>query len=159
VCGDRINRILLNARGHATLFDLAARATENGCFGLDLAAKEGDRRDNGLLAYTPLSSGTFGEALKVVERYFHVLNEAIDVKVEFSPREVTIDYQLSDARLTTPRQAIEFGAANLVRSLQFLTNSRLRPGEVKFRHSRNHEPQSSRGSLAVPFISAPGTIH
>ena len=102
---------------HATLLDLAARATENGCFALDLAAKEGDPRDNGLLAYTALSSGTFREALKVVERYFHVRNEAIDVKVEFSPGEVTIDYQLTDARLTTPRQAIEFGAANLVRSV------------------------------------------
>jgi AraC-like DNA-binding protein len=80
-----------------------------------------------------------GEALKVVERYFHVLNEAIDVSVEFSPREVTIDYHLSDAQRAAPRQAIEFGAANLVRSLRFLTNSRLRPGEVRFRHSRSHE--------------------
>jgi hypothetical protein len=84
-------------------------------------------------------SGTFREALKVVERYFHVLNEAIDFKVEFSSGELRIDYQLSDARRTTPRQAIEFGTANFVRSLRFLTNSRLRPGWVKFRHSRNHE--------------------
>ena len=124
---------------HAVLLDLAAKATENGCFGLELAANEGDPRDNGLLVYTALSSKTLGEALKVVERYFHVLNEAIDVNVEFSPREVTIDYQLSDARLAAPRQAIEFGAANFVRTLRFLTNSRLRPGEVRFRHSRNHE--------------------
>ena len=71
---------------HAELLDLAAKATENECFGLDLAANEGDPRDNGLLAYTALSSKTLGEALKVVERYFHVLNEAIDVSVEFSPR-------------------------------------------------------------------------
>ena len=90
---------------HAALLDLAAKATENGCFGLELAANEGDPRDNGLLVYTALSSKTLGEALKVVERYFHVLNEAIDVNVEFSPREVTIDYQLSDARLAAPRQA------------------------------------------------------
>jgi len=124
---------------HAALLDLAAKATENGCFGLDLAANEGDPRDNGLLAYAALSSKTLGEALKVVERYFHVLNEAIDVGLEFSPREVTIDYHLSDADLAAPRQATEFGAANLVRSLRFLTNSRLRPGEVKFRHARNHE--------------------
>src|SRR5215472_12427261 len=124
---------------HAALLDLAAKATENGCFGLDLAANEGDPRDNGLLAYAALSSKTLGEALKAVERYFHVLNEAIDVGMEFSPREVTIDYHLSDADLAAPRQAIEFGAANLVRSLRFLTNSRLRPGEVKFRHARNHE--------------------
>src|SRR5215469_18210763 len=56
---------------HAALLDLAAKATENGCFGLELAAKEGDPRVNGLLVYTALSSKTFGEALKVVERYFH----------------------------------------------------------------------------------------
>jgi AraC-like DNA-binding protein len=124
---------------HAALLDLAAKATENGCFGLDLAANEGDPRDNGLLAYTALSSKTLGEALKVVERYFHVLDEGIDVSVDFSPREATIDYRLSDAGLATSRQAIEFGAANLVRSLRFLTNSWLRPGEVKFRHARNHE--------------------
>src|SRR5215470_11459210 len=112
---------------HAALLDLAAKATKNGCFGLDLAANEGDPRDNGLLAYTALSSRTLGEALKVVERYFHVLNEAIDVSVVFAPHEVTIDYHLSDAQLAAPRQAIEFGAANLMRSLRFLTNSRLRP--------------------------------
>jgi hypothetical protein len=124
---------------HAALLDLAAKATENGCFGLELATNEGDPRDNGLLVYVALSSRTFGEALKVLARYFHVLNEAIDVNVEFSPREVTIDYQFSDARLAAPRQAIEFGAANFVRTLRFLTNSRLRPGEVRFRHSRSHD--------------------
>jgi AraC-like DNA-binding protein len=124
---------------HAILLDLAAKATENGCFGLELAANEGDPRDNGLLAYTALSSKTFGEALKVLERYFHVFNEAIDVSVEFLPREVTIDYHVSDARSATSRQALEFGAANFVRTLRFLTNARLRPVEVKFRHSRNHE--------------------
>jgi AraC-like DNA-binding protein len=124
---------------HAALLDLAAKATENGCFGLDLVANEIDPRDSGLLGYTALSSKTFGEALKVVERYLHVLNEAIDVSVEFSPREVTIDYHLSDARLAAPRQAVEFAAANLVRGARVLTNSRLRPGEVKFRHSRNND--------------------
>jgi AraC-like DNA-binding protein len=124
---------------HAALLDLAAKATENGCFGLDLAAHGSDPRDNGLLVYTALSGKTFGDALKVVERYLHVLNEAIDVKVEFLPREVTVDYHISEARAATSRQAIEFGAANLIRSLRFLTNSRLRPGEVRFRHARNHE--------------------
>src|SRR5215468_1227205 len=112
---------------HAALLDLAARATGSGCFGLELAANEGDPRDNGLLAYSALSSKTFGEALRVLERYFHVFNEALDVSVEFLPREVTIDYHVSDTRLATSRQALEFGAANFVRSLRFLTNSRLRP--------------------------------
>jgi AraC-like DNA-binding protein len=164
---------------HAALLDLAAKATENGCFGLDLAANQGDPRDNGLLVYTALSSKTLGEALKVLKRYFHVLNEAIDVSVEFSPHEVTINYHLSDAGLAAPRQAIEFGAANLVRSLRFLTNSRLRPVEVKFRHSRNHEIAKferffgcpvrfgtrhnsltfSRRQLALPLATADKRLH
>src|SRR5215472_19101257 len=67
---------------HAALLDLAAKATENSCFGLDLAANEGDPRDNGLLVYTALSSKTFGEALKVLQRYLHVFNEAVEVSVE-----------------------------------------------------------------------------
>jgi AraC-like DNA-binding protein len=164
---------------HAALLDLAAKATENGCFGLDLAANEIDPRDNGLLVYTALSSKTLGEALKVVERYFHVLNEAIDVSLEFSPWEVTIHYDLSNTRLGTPRQAIEFGAVNLVRSLRSLTNSRLRPGEVKFRHSRNNEIAKferffgcpvrfgtrhnsltfSRRQLALPIATADKRLH
>jgi hypothetical protein len=52
-----IKRYLLNQKAaripfhqHVTLLDLAAKVTENGCFGLDLAANEIDPRDNGLLA-------------------------------------------------------------------------------------------------------------
>jgi len=164
---------------HAALLDFAAKATKNGCFGLDLAAKVADPRDNGLLVYTALSSKTFGEALKVLERYLHVLNEAIDASVVFAPHEVTIDYRLSDAQLAAPRQAIEFGAANLMRSLRFLTNSRLRPGEVKFRHTRNDEIAKferffgcpvrfgmrhnsltfSRHQLALPIATADRRLH
>jgi AraC-like DNA-binding protein len=164
---------------HAALLDLAAKATENGCFGLDLAANVVDPRDSGLLAYTALSSKTFGEAIKVVERYLHVFNEAIDLKVEFSPREVTIDCHLSDARVAAPRQAIEFAEASLVRSARVLTNSRLRPVEVKFRHSRNHDIAKferffgcpvhfgtrhnsltfSRHQLALPIATADKRLH
>jgi AraC-like DNA-binding protein len=124
---------------HAALLDLAAKATQNGCFGLELAANEGDFRDNGLVAYTALSSGNLGEALRVLERYIHVFNEAIDVSVAFLPREVKIVFDPSDAGLATTRQAMEFGAANFVRGIRCLTNTRLRPLEVKFRHARSRD--------------------
>ncbi len=124
---------------HAALLDLAAKATQNGCFGLELAANDGDVRDNGLIAYTALSSGNLGEALKVLERYIHVFNEGIDVSVEFLPREVKIVFDPSDAALATARQAMEFGAANFIRGIRCLTNSRLRPLEVRFRHGRSND--------------------
>ena len=124
---------------HAAFLDLAAKATQNGCFGLELAANEGDFRDNGLLAYTALSSGNLGEALRVLERYLHVFNEAIDVSVAFLPREVQVVFDPSDAALATARQAMEFGAANFIRGIRCLTNSRLRPLEVRFRHGRSND--------------------
>ena len=54
---------------HAQLLHLAAQVTSNGSFGLDLAAKGIDPRDSGLLVYAALSRKTFGEALKVIQRY------------------------------------------------------------------------------------------
>jgi Arabinose-binding domain of AraC transcription regulator, N-term len=64
-------------RQHAWLLHLAAQVTGNQSFGLELAAKGIDPRDAGLLAYAALSTNTFGKALKVGQRYFHVLNEGV----------------------------------------------------------------------------------
>jgi len=144
---------------HAALLDLAAKATENGCFGLELAANEGDPRDNGLLVYTALSSKTLGEALKVVERYFHVLNEAIDVSVEFSPREGydrLPAFRCSAGRTETSPSSLEprtsFEPSDFSPTPGCVP---ARSGSVTRATTRS---RSSRSSSAVPFISEHGTI-
>jgi AraC-like DNA-binding protein len=126
-------------RQHAKLLHLAAQVTGKESFGLDLAAKGTDPRDNGLLVYAALSSKSFGEALKVVQRYLHVLNEAADVDVKVSSVAATLGVHLFDFGVLEPGQAVEFGMANLVRSLRFLTGVQLRPVEVTFIHPRKHE--------------------
>ncbi len=126
-------------RQHAELLDLAAAASGNGCFGLELAAKEIDPRDGGLLAYAALSSKTFGEALKVLVRYFHVLNEAVDVRSTVSRDAAIIEFDFSEPKAKSLRQATEFGMANLVRSLRFPTGTRLRPIEVRFSQPRSRD--------------------
>jgi AraC-like DNA-binding protein len=126
-------------RQHAKLLDLAATAMENGCFGLELAAKEIDPRDGGLLVYAALSSKTFGEALRVLVRYVHVLNEAADVRSDMTGDTAIIEFDLSEPKAKSLRQAAEFGMANLVRGLRFLTGTQLRPVEVSFAHPRNRE--------------------
>jgi len=123
---------------HAELLDLAARATGNSCFGLELAASEIDPRDAGLLAYAALSSETFGEALHVVERYLHVLNEAADVKSVRTPETVTQELQFFEKKAST-WQAAEFSMAGIVRCARFLTGTHLRPIEVSFVHPRSLE--------------------
>ena len=126
-------------RQHAELLDLAATALENGCFGLELAAKEIDPRDGGLLVYAALSSKTFGEAVSVLERYVHVLNEAVDVSSDMTGDAAVIEFDLTERKAKSLRQATEFGMANLVRSLRFLTGMQIRPVGVSFAHPRNRE--------------------
>jgi AraC-like DNA-binding protein len=104
-----------------------------------LAGKNTDPRDNGLLVYAALSSTTFGEALKIVQRYMHVLNEAVEVDMELSSEAVRLRFDFIAPTALDLRQAIEFGVANLVRSLRFLVGTRLRPAEVTFIHLRKHE--------------------
>ena len=124
---------------HAKLLHLAAQVTGNGSFGLDLAAKGTDPRDSGLLVYAALSSKTFGEALKVVQRYMHVLNEAVDIDMRVSSDALTLGCDFIDSSALDLRQAVEFGVANLVGSLRFLAGVRLRPAEVTFLHPRKHK--------------------
>jgi AraC-like DNA-binding protein len=126
-------------RQHAELLDLAATALKNGCFGLELAAKEIDPRDGGLLVYAALSSKTFGEALSVLERYIHVLNEAADVRSDMTGDTAIIEFDFSEPKAKSLRQATEFGMANLIRSLRFLIGIQIRPAAVSFVHPRNRE--------------------
>jgi Arabinose-binding domain of AraC transcription regulator, N-term len=130
-------------RQHAELLDLAAAASGNGRFGLELAAKEIDPRDGGVLAYAALSSKTFGEPLKVLVRYVHVLNEAVDVRSTVSGDAAILEFDVSEKasepKAKSLRQATEFGMANLVRSLRFLIGTRLRPIEVRFAQPRSRD--------------------
>jgi AraC-like DNA-binding protein len=164
---------------HATLLELAATASGNKCFGLDLAANAIDPRDAGLLVYAGLSSRTFGQTLKVLERYLHVLNEAADVKTEVSGDLASVEFDISEPKARSLRQATEFAVVNLVRSLRFLTGTHLRPTEVRFAHSRSSEISRferffgcsvrfdarhhivtfSRRQLALPIATADDRLH
>src|ERR1700751_4550053 len=113
-------------RQQAELQDVRAAASGNGCFGVELAAKEIDPRDGGLLVYAALSSKTFGEAIKVLVRYFHVLNEAVAVRSTVSGDAAIIEFGIFEPKAKSLRQATEFGMVNVVRSLRFMTGTRLR---------------------------------
>jgi AraC-like DNA-binding protein len=143
---------------HAQLLHLAAQVTSNGSFGLELAAKGTDPRDSGLLVYAALSSKTFGEALKVVRRYMHVLNEAVNVDVGLSSGAVRLEFDFTHSGALDPRQAIEFGVVNLVRSLRFLAGVQLRPVEVTFIHPRKHELAKFEGFFRCPVRFGAGQI-
>jgi AraC-like DNA-binding protein len=126
-------------RQHAKLLHLAAQVTGRESFGLELAAMGIDPRDGGLPVYAALSTKTFGESMKVAQRYFHVLNEGADIDIKMSSEAATLECDFIGSRELGLRQAIEFGIANLVQAARFLTGVRLRPTEVTFIHPRKHE--------------------
>jgi AraC-like DNA-binding protein len=126
-------------RQHAALLELASIVTENSCFGLELAAREIDPRDAGLLAYAALSSRTLGDAVKIIKRYLRVLNEAAEIRTAIQRDLAVGEFYFTDASVRTCTQATEFGLANFVRSMRFLTGIQLRPMEVGFAHPRNRD--------------------
>src|SRR3954469_6070059 len=182
----RINPNVLFLKGariafsqHARLLQLAAETTGNTCFGLEFAAAHIDPRDNGLLAYAALSSRTFGDALMVVTRYMHVLNEAAEPKVIPWSRGLLLIFHFLESGLSDVQQAAEFGTANLVRTSRFLTGTALQPVQVTFLHARQQDVQRfeeffgcpvrfrerrnsiifSRDDLALPLATSDERLH
>ena len=90
-------------RQHAALLDLAAEATGDGCFGLNLSAQEVEIRDAGLLAYVGLSSKTLGEAIRNLARYLGVLNEAARINLELSRELAVLGLDIADPTVRSRR--------------------------------------------------------
>ena len=70
--------------------------------------------------------------------------------MKVSSEAVTLGVHLFDSKAPDLRQAVEFGMANLVRSLRFVTGVQLRPVQVTFIHSRKHELAKFEGFFGCP---------
>ena len=114
--------------------DLAALAAADDWLGLDLA-QQFDLRELGMLYYVTASSRSLGDALRRLERYARLGNEALIVKVG---REGACSIGLSYSGVSRhlDRHQIELFAAGLLRLCGHLVGQRLVPLGVRFVHHR-----------------------
>ncbi len=113
---------------------LAAQALGDPAFGLHLAERYRPHVF-GLLDYLARSSGTLGQALKVLCRYNRLLQDAVEMVIERRGDTVVV-WQRCPGGLRLPPGVNENAIANLIVIARDLTGMDLAPREATFVHAR-----------------------
>src|SRR5262245_57283936 len=116
VIGDPEER--LSVRSQITLLDQAATVLKDDRFGFTMA-RDFDPRELGLLYYVMASSRTLGDALKRVDRYSQITNEALVVRYQEGNRLIII-LSYSGVPRHSDRHQIEFCMFGVLRVCRML---------------------------------------
>ncbi len=162
---------LIPFHAHVMLFENAAQALREPCFGFRLGSAV-ELTEAGLLAYVILNSHDLGGALRNLCRYLPILTEGYVCELRREGDEVRLLSSLVDPVETSSRQLSDFGATLMVRICEAITGHRVRPLRIELRHeaacpmlSRQlrlpvlvDQPRSAlvldAASLAVPVVDA-----
>jgi AraC-like DNA-binding protein len=120
-------------KAHVTLFENAARALGEPCFGFRLGSAVG-LTEAGLVAYVTLNSQDLGTALRNLCRYLPILTEGYVCELRREAGEVRLIFSTADPVALGSRHLAEFGVTLLVRICAAITSHRVRPRRVELRH-------------------------
>lgn len=129
----------LSVKKQIEFVDLVAEDVRDTNFGFHLA-QEFDLREMGFLYYVGASAGTLGDALKRLERYSSIANEGIALKIGLAGS-LRVSFHYSGVARHTDKHQIEFWITALIRNCRHMTNSEIRPVQVRLAHLRN-DPQN-----------------
>ena len=135
----------VHVRSQIEFLELASRAVGDDFLGLTLAAQF-DLRELGMLYYVAASSHCLGDALRRLERYVRVGNEALIVKVhKGSACRLELSYAGVPRHLD--RHQIECFALALVRLVRQLVGQKISPLGASFVHHRSGDLRRARDLL------------
>ncbi len=123
---------LIPFTAHVLLFENAARALREPCFGVRLGSAV-ELTEAGLLAYVTLNSPDLGSALRNLCRYLPLLTEGSVVELRREAEEVLLLFSFVGPIAMTSRQLPEFGATLMVRVCDAITGHRVRPLRIELR--------------------------
>jgi len=128
---------------HAEFLELAARLTEDRCFGAHLGASVNPKQI-GTVGYVALSSSRLRTAIERVCRYARVLTEGVEPRLEAAGPQAAFVSSVVDPKAVRTTQVIELGASASVAVFRALTSRNLSPARIEFRHrapkdAREHE--------------------
>jgi AraC-like DNA-binding protein len=135
----------IDARSQIEFLELASRAVGDDFLGLTLAGQF-DLRELGMLYYVTASSHRVGDALRRLERYIRVANEAVVIRLH---KGATCRIELCYAGVPRhlDRHQIEFFALALVRLCRQLVGQRIAPLNANFIHHRAGDLRRVRNLL------------
>jgi AraC-like DNA-binding protein len=171
--GGRAANPRVSAMAQGKFLEHAAAAIDDSAFGLHLA-EETDPRDAGILYYVASSAHNIGEALRLLARYFRIVNEAAHLRSTPSSDGVAVAVQFVGVARHGLRQNVEFGIAVILKALREVTGRNIRPIRAAFAHARNSDLREferfylcpvefgatsdllefTKDTLAIPLITA-----
>jgi len=125
----------LSVRSQIAVLDEAATALNDDCFGFTMA-RDFDPREIGLLYYVMASSRILGEALKRLDRYSTVANEALVFEYREGNR-LVVNLRYSAVPRHSDRHQIEFCMFAVIRICRLLTGRNLVPRHFLIAHHRS----------------------
>jgi hypothetical protein len=122
--------------------DLASKTLRDEYLGLSLA-EQVDLRELGMLYYVAASSQRLGDALKRIERYVQVANEALIVRIgKGAPGRIVLAYAGVSRHLD--RHHMEFLALIILRLCRQLVGHKFSPLGVTFVHYRSSDRRARK---------------
>jgi AraC-like DNA-binding protein len=132
------------------LIERAATITGDASYGLRLGASR-DQHDSGLIGFVLLNSGTLFEALLNLQRYFRVVGEGEDFKIERGGPHVTLKFRETEPGQRGLRHDSDYIAAMIVRACRDMTRKRfVSPVRAEFIHARPNQKVEYAEFLGCP---------
>ena len=105
---------------HIEILELAAKISGDDQFGLRLGW-DAHPKNSGVLGYIALNSATVAEALRRVQRYWHVMAEGEMIESEIVGDELIINYLVTDLEVMECRQNDDMTLASILNAITKLT--------------------------------------
>ena len=137
---DRRDRIKVMSQ--IEFLDLASKAVSDEYLGLSLGERV-DLRELGMLYYVAASSQRLGDALRRIERYARVANEALTIRIgKGAPCRIVLTYAGVSRHLD--RHHMEFLALTILRLCRQLVGKKFLPLGVRFVHHRSSDLRAGK---------------
>jgi AraC-like DNA-binding protein len=140
--------VQLPVKNQIEFLNLVASASRNEFLGMRLA-QDVDLRQLGLLYYVMASSPTLADALRRVERYSGITNEAVRL-VYRQHRSASVTFQYAGVSRSNDSHQIEFFVTTLVRVCRHLLGRQVTPDVVRFIHRRAGLPMDLKSFFGCP---------
>jgi AraC-like DNA-binding protein len=125
------------------ILELAAEELRDDVLGFHLG-RNFDLREIGLVYYVVASSERLSEALQNAERYSGIMNDGLRLRFRQDDRRATIVVEYVNVDRHSDRHQIEFWLVTLMRICRQVTDSRVAPRHLRFRHHRDATPAEFR---------------
>ena len=136
---------------HIEFMELAAKISGDDQFGLRLG-RDAHPKDSGVLGYIALNSATVADAMRRVQRYWHVMAEGELIELEIDGDELIISYLVTDLEVMECRQNDDMTLASIVSAITKLTGKTPAVHRVEFVHSEPADTTLYRTVFGSPVI-------